>query len=67
VNPDRTGPDLQTCAICNQSGYAPELVPYLKVEGKGHIWAHPMCKWATMEAKRAKDGIPERHEHGDGI
>lgn len=61
-------PELHTCPICNQQGYAPEVVPYVLMQGKGHVWCHPQCRYALQQAKNAQAGplFPVEHENGDG-
>lgn len=65
----KIGPELHRCEICGNSDMAPDIAPYLLVEGKGHVWLHPACKMAAVTARNAKQGplkFPEAHEVNDG-
>jgi hypothetical protein len=73
MDTDRIGPEPHECTICHQSGLPPEVMPYCTggdIKNPIHSWAHPMCVFAVMEAKRKvrmkSEAFQESHENGDG-
>ena len=74
MSTDRTGPTPHPCAICGSVDMVPDIMPYNTggtIKNPIHSWAHPMCVFQVMEARRKvrmkSEAFTESHENGDGI